>query len=211
MLHTQTPHQLESNKSQVSNFPLSELLKCKYRDCQWAKSRLKKRTMLARNWWGKIWKSADLLKLVNTEDSSCVTAMGADFLSEASGQSRIANWQLGWLHPLIAMVSRNGLLTGGNEVPLFHASITGHLATLADNLQEHNRNQRWISYQVKNMAVRPLLPVLGTAQVRYYCEFSLFWIWCSTSCKGSQGPGQLLWTFQSISNGSSQSDMHHPL
>lgn len=78
--------------------------------------------------------AANLLKLVHSEDAPSVTAMRANFLSEAGGHASIADGQLLWFQPLVPQEGSDRLLRGGNQVLLIHSVVIGLLAAFANHL-----------------------------------------------------------------------------
>lgn len=79
--------------------------------------------------------SADLLKLVNSKDPSCVSSMGPNLLSEARRHASIAEWQSTGIQPLVFVVCCYWLFTCGNQIFLFQIGVSVFFRTFAYNLQ----------------------------------------------------------------------------
>lgn len=60
----------------------------------------------------------DLLELVNTEDSPSILSVRTGLLTEASRKTSVLDGELLRLNPFLSVVSRDGLLRGGDEVLL---------------------------------------------------------------------------------------------
>jgi hypothetical protein len=54
--------------------------------------------------------STHLLKLMDSEDTTGVTAMRAHFLTKAGGEASVLDGQILWPQPLVPVQSRDGLL-----------------------------------------------------------------------------------------------------
>ena len=106
-----------------------------------------------------------LLKLMNSKDASCVSAVGADLLPETGRETSILDWQILGGDPLVTMVGCDWLLGGRDQVFLVDSGILRLLAALTNNLKHTGKNQH-LSQNLETCC--PKLAILKSIGVLFF-------------------------------------------